>query len=79
MMIAEQDKDAFYEDEKPLQKLEEAFNAAGWHIKFELFLDPNYGKVVKVIGGCASQKLINIEADSPALAVKDVAKGVRLW
>ena len=79
MILDDLYKDAFYKDEKPLQKLEEAFNAAGWHIKFELFLDPNYGKLVKVIGGCASQTVICIEVDSPAMAVKDVAKGVRLW
>jgi len=72
--------DAFRDYEKPLQKLEEAFNAAGWGFKFHLFVHPQSGeKVVEVIGGCASQNIISIEADNPAMAVKDVAKGVKIW
>jgi len=79
MIIDAKYADAFGEYKEPLQKLEEAFNAAGKRIMFEPFIDRIGQKVIKVIGGCASQKLISIEADSPAMAVKDVAEGVRLW
>ena len=79
MILDKQYEDAFNEYLTPLQKLEEAFNAAGKRIIFELFVHSSGEKVIKVIGGCASQKLISIEADSAAMAIKDVAEGVGLW
>jgi hypothetical protein len=79
MIINANYADSFEEYKEPLQKLEEAFGAAGRHFVFEPFIDRIGQKVIKVHGGCASQKLISIEADSPAMAVKDVAEGVRLW
>ena len=63
---------------EPLTKLQNAFNAAGMPIAFHATVDPVYGKVIKVIGGFASQKIICIEADSLTAAVKDVAAGVKI-
>ena len=63
---------------EPLKLLQNAFNAARMPISFHLTVDPVYGKVVKVIGGFASQKIICIEADSLTAAVKDVAAGVKI-
>ena len=63
---------------EPLTKLQNAFNAAGMPIAFHLTVDPVYGKVIKVIGGFASQKIICIDADSPVAAVKDIAAGVKI-
>ena len=58
MTVDEQYTDDFHEYIKPLEALEEAFNAAEMHIKFHAFIDPVYGKAIKVIGGFASQKII---------------------
>ena len=62
----------------PLEALQNAFNAADMDIEFHATVDPAYGKVIKVIGGFASQKIICIEADSLTAAVKDVAAGVKI-
>ena len=70
--------EAFQSYAKPLEKLEKSFNAAGHPIIFHAFVDPLGNKMIRVMGGRASQKIICIEADSPAAAVKDVAKGVRI-
>jgi len=79
MTINAPDTAAFFEYAKPLEELERAFNAAGLHIAFHLFVHPSFGeKVIAVTGGFSSQKLISIEADSPAAAVKDVAAGVKI-
>jgi len=64
--------------EEALKLLQNAFNAAGQPISFHATVDPVYGKVIKVIGGFASQKIICIEADSPVAAVKDIAAGVKI-
>ena len=63
---------------EPLTLLETAFTAAGQPISFHATVDPVYGKVIKVIGGFASQKIICIEADSPVAAIKDIVAGVKI-
>jgi len=78
MIDVQQYADDFREYIKPLEALENAFNAAGMNIKFRLYINPAYGKTVEVIGGFASQKLICIEADSPVAAIKDVVAGVKI-
>jgi len=78
MTLDEQYKEEFRVYKEPLEALEEAFNATGMNIRFYAFIDPAYGKVIKVEGGFASQKNICIEADSPAMAIKDVAAKVKI-
>ena len=78
MILDEHHRNAFRTYEKPLKKLEISFNSAGLPVTFHAFADPFGNKMVRVTGGSSSQKLICIEGDSPAQAVKDVAKGVRL-
>ena len=78
MIIDEKYAYAFTDYVESLQKLEEAFNKAGMAISFRVLETPHCQKFIEVIGGDSSQKLICIEADSPAQAVKDVAAGVRL-
>jgi hypothetical protein len=78
MTVDEQYADDFDKYVEPLEALEKAFNAADMHIRFHAFIDPAYGKVIKVIGGFSSQKIICIEADSLVAAIKDVAAGVKI-
>jgi len=78
MILAEQYVYGFRKYAKPLEALEKAFNAAGMNIKFHAYIDTVYGKVIEVIGGFASQKLICIEADSPVAAIKDVAEKIKI-
>ena len=70
---------AFTEYGASLKQLEDAFNLAGLPIAFTCILDDSKQKIVEV----SKQKkntirYIYIEGDSPAQAIKDVAKGVRL-
>jgi hypothetical protein len=78
MTVEQKDAAAFFGYLKILELVEAAFNECGMRIKFHAFIDPAYGKVIKVIGGFASQKIICIEADSLTAAVKDVAAGVKI-
>jgi hypothetical protein len=64
MTVDKQSENDFREFVEPLEALERAFNAAAKPIKFHAFVDPVYGKVIKIIGGNASQKIICIDADS---------------
>jgi len=70
-------KAAFEGYEKPLQKLEKAFNKAGLPVVFHLFADPFGNKMVRVTGGKANLLLFCIEWDSPAQAAKAVKEGVK--
>jgi len=79
MIINEEHKAAFAEYEKPLRHLEKAFNKTGLAVRFYCFVAPPDNKMVDIVrltGGRLN--LVCIEGDSPAQAVKDVAKGVRL-
>jgi len=78
MILDEQHADAFYRYAKPLEKLEKSFNKAGLPITLFCFEDPFGNRMVKIIPNRAALKIICIEGDSPAQAVKDVAAGVRL-
>jgi hypothetical protein len=78
MTVDENHADDFDKYVEPLEALEKAFNAAEMHIRFHATVDPAYGKVIKVIGDFASQKIICIEADSLAAAIKDVAARVKI-
>ena len=78
MTVEQKDVAAFLGYLKILDLVEAAFNECRMHIKFHAFIDPAYGKVIKVIGGFASQKIICIEADSPVAAIKDLVAGVKL-
>jgi hypothetical protein len=70
-------EDDFAKYKKPLEKLAQAFRAAGLKIKFHAYKSP-YGIMICVNGGFSSQKNICIEADSTLQAVKDVAEGVKI-
>jgi len=79
MIIDEQHKAAFAEYEAPLRQLEMVFHSAGLVVSFRCFVAPGNNKMVDVLYKNKSRnKLICIEGDSPAQAVKDVAAGVRL-
>jgi hypothetical protein len=79
MIIDEQHKDAFAEYKDSLFLLEKTFILAGLSVSFRCFVAPLNNKMVDVLYKNKSRnKLICIEGDSPAQAVKDVAAGVRL-
>jgi hypothetical protein len=79
MTLDEQHKDAFAGYEVPLRFLENAFNSAGLLIKPRCFVAPANNKMVDVLTEKNYRlKLVCIEGDSPAQAVKDVAAGVGL-
>jgi hypothetical protein len=65
-----------YDD--PLTLLEQSFREAGLNIEFVCAIAADLGKIVSVYRDGFLQKQISIEGDCPAMAVKDVAKGVRL-
>ena len=70
---------AFWGYSKPLEKLEKSFNKAGLAITFNAFVAPRDNKMVEIIyRGQSKSKLVCIEGDSPAQAVKDVAKAVEV-
>jgi hypothetical protein len=80
MILDPQHKAAFAEYEESLQKLEGAFNFAGERITFHGFVAPPSNKMVVIVDKNPNKrsKIICIEGDNPAQAVKDVAAGVWL-
>jgi len=79
MILDEQHKAAFADYEDSLRQLENAFSLADLPVSFRCFVDPLNNKMVDVTNKNKTRnKLICIEADSPAQAIKDVAAGVRL-
>ena len=78
MILDEQHRAAFDGYAKPLAKLEKSFNKAGLPLTFLCFMDAFGNKMVRVIPSRSNQKILCIEGDNPAQAVKDVAAGVRL-
>jgi len=64
--------------DRPLALLEQSFKEAGLDIEFVCDIAADTAKIVSVYRGGFLQKQISIECDSPAMAVKDVAAGVRL-
>ncbi|GHV76484.1 hypothetical protein AGMMS49942_13050 [Spirochaetia bacterium] len=78
MILDTQHKAAFEGYEKPLRKLEKAFFKTGIPLQFFLHEDPFNNRMVEIIGNGSRQKVICIEGDSPAQAVKDVAAAVKL-
>ncbi|MDR2785053.1 MAG: hypothetical protein LBB83_03970 [Treponema sp.] len=69
---------AFTEYKEALSHLEAAFHSAKVPVRFLLFVAPLDNKMVEITfnpGG--GKKLVCIEGDSPAQAVKDVAAAVR--
>jgi hypothetical protein len=70
---------AFTEYKDCLCRLESAFNAAKIPVGFRLFVAPLENKLVEIsFRNRSEKKLICIEGDSPAQAVKDVAEAVKL-
>jgi len=64
---------------RPLQKLEKAFNKAKLPVALHVFVTPHGNKMVEITYKNQKQrKLLCIEGDNPAQAVKDVAEEVRL-
>ncbi|MDR2942639.1 MAG: hypothetical protein LBV17_08635 [Treponema sp.] len=63
---------------KPLLLLNQSFNAAGLDVEFICAIGVDKAKLVSVYRGGFLQRQVSIECDSPAMAVKDVARGVRL-
>jgi hypothetical protein len=78
MILDPQHKAAFAEYEVPLRMLEGAFKAAGLPLSFRCFVAPPNNKMVDITRKNKSVRLVCIEGDSQAQAVKDVAAGVRL-
>ena len=78
MILDEWHAAAFKGYAKPLERLEKSFNKAGLSLAFHAFTDPFGNKMVRVMPQRAPQKLVCIEGESPAEAVKDVAARVRL-
>jgi hypothetical protein len=64
--------------DKPLALLEQSFKEAGLDIEFVCDVAAGRAKMVSVYRGGFLQRQISIEADSPAMAVKDVADRVKL-
>jgi len=62
----------------PLALLEQSFREAGLDIEFVCATGADLGKIVSVYRTGFLQKQISIEGDCPAMAVKDVANGVKL-
>jgi len=62
----------------PLELLEQSFKEAGLKIEFVCDIAADKMKIVSVYRDGFLQKQISIEGDCPAMAVKDVAAGVRL-
>jgi hypothetical protein len=62
----------------PLRFLESAFQASGMKIEFELTLSEYSYKWVSIYKNPRPPHIISIEGDSPAQAVKDVARAVSL-
>jgi hypothetical protein len=70
---------AFTEYRDSLCRLEAAFNSAKIPLGFRLFVAPLENKMVEIsFRNRREKKLVCIEGDSPAQAVKDVASAVRL-
>ena len=78
MTIEPGSKDAFADYEVPLQLLEEAFCKTGLPIVFVCQTTPIGEKYVHILYNGRTNAKQYIEADSPAQAIKDVAKAVRL-
>jgi hypothetical protein len=78
MILDKQHKPAFEGYREPLKLLEEAFNRAGLSVRFYAFEAPLKNKMVQIFFGQVPGKIICIEGDSPAQALKDVAEAVRL-
>ena len=62
---------------KPLALLEQSFKEAGLNVEFECEAG-KHGKMVSIYRGGFLQKMVSIEGDSPAQAVKDIAEKVKL-
>jgi hypothetical protein len=78
MILDSQHAAAFEGYAKPLRSLEKAFSQAGNPVRFYAFVAPLSNKMVEIIRKPASRKLVCIEGDSPAQALKDVAAAVKL-
>jgi hypothetical protein len=77
MILDSQHAAAFEGYAKPLRSLEKAFRKAGTSVSFYAFVAPLGNKMVD-IRKSASHKLVCIEGDNPAQALKDVAAAVKL-
>jgi hypothetical protein len=64
--------------DRPLALLEQSFREAGLDIEFVCAIAADKAKIVSIYRGGFLQKQQSIECDSPAMAVKDVAAGVKL-
>jgi hypothetical protein len=79
MILDSQHEAAFAEYEASLRLLEKAFNETGLSIRFRCFVAPSNNKMVDVLTEKNYRlKLVCIEGDSPAQAVKDVAAAVKV-
>ncbi|MDR1128843.1 MAG: hypothetical protein LBL20_05985 [Treponema sp.] len=61
-----------------LETLEKSFRQAGLDIVFRGIYTDNGGKRVEILRSGLSDRVVSIEGDNPAQAVKDVAGAVRL-
>ena len=77
MIIDPGSKAVFADYEAPLQLLEEAFCKTGMQINFSCAITPDGQKYIIIHNGKTYKEQF-IEGDSPAQAIKDVAKAVRL-
>jgi hypothetical protein len=62
----------------PIRLLEKSLLAAGLPVAFEAGISEGGDKWVSIYYGGRKQRVISIEGDNPAQAVKDIAAAVRL-
>jgi hypothetical protein len=79
MTISADDTRAFKNYLEPLGILEEAFRLAGiLNIEFRAFVAGGCDKRIEISFGGRVSKVVSIEGDNPAAAIKDVAAAVKL-
>jgi hypothetical protein len=79
MKISKDAQAAFRQEYKmPLRLLERSFQKAGLPIEFNCVVNGYGNKWVQILYNGRLPKVINIEGDSPAQAIKDIAERVEL-
>jgi hypothetical protein len=78
MKVSNYAESAFKDFLTPLEALEKAFREAGVDITFRGIYTGNGGKRVEILRYGLSDRVVSIEGDNPAQAIKDVAGAIRL-
>jgi ABC-type branched-subunit amino acid transport system substrate-binding protein len=78
MKVSNYARGAFEPYLESLETLEKSFRQAGLDIVFRGIYTDNGGKRVEILRSGMSGRLVSIEGDSPAQAIKDIANAVKL-